>query len=134
MTSRAKLEERVVLLVDDDPDFLEQHRLLLERAGYAVRSATSEEEATELIQKEKFDAAVLDLMLEHDDGGFILAHRIRKVSRMPIILVTAVTSERGVAFETNHQEDRAWLEADVVLTKPIRFEQLTRELDRLLQG
>lgn len=134
MTSKANGEDRVVLLVDDDPDFLEQHRLLLERAGYVVRSATGEEEATELLQQETFDAAVLDLMLEHDDGGFILAHRIRKNSRMPIILVTAVTSEMGLTFDTNSQGDKAWLEADVVLTKPIRFEQLTRELDRLLQG
>ena len=134
MTSLVKEKERVVLLVDDDPDFLEQHRLLLERAGYTVRAATSEEEATALLEEGKFDAAVLDLMLEHDDGGFVLAHRIRRNSPMPIILVTAVTSETGMTFDTSNQEDKAWLEADVVLTKPIRFEQLTRELDRLLQG
>ena len=134
MTSAVEETERVVLLVDDDPDFLEQHRLLLERAGYKVQAATSEEEATELLKDGQFDAAVLDLMLEHDDGGFVLAHRIRRNSKMPIILVTAVTSETGMTFDTSSQEDKAWLEADVVLTKPIRFEQLTRELDRLLQG
>ena len=134
MTSAVKSNEKQVLLVDDDPDFLEQHRLLLERAGYVVKAATSEEEATELLKEEKFDAAVLDLMLEHDDGGFVLAHRIRRTAPMPIILVTAVTSETGMTFDTTNKEDRAWLEADVVLTKPIRFEQLTRELDRLLQG
>jgi len=122
-----------VLLVDDDPDFLEQHRLLLERAGYHVRAATSEAEAVALLDEGAIDAAVLDLMLEHDDGGFVLAHRIkRRWADVPVVLVTNVTAETGMRFGGG--KDGRWLKADAVLSKPIRIEQLTRELNRLLKG
>ena len=123
-----------VLLVDDDPDFLLQHRLLLERAGYDVHAAKSEAEALGMLETEQFDAAVLDLMLEHEDGGFILAHHIRRHSSMPIIIVSAVTSETGLVFGPEGAGESGWVKADAILPKPIRFEQLTRELERLLQG
>ena len=49
-----------------------------------------------------------------------------------MILVTAVTSETGLVFDPTSPAERAWVGADAVLAKPIRFEQLKREIDRLL--
>lgn len=125
--------EKQVLLVDDDPDFLAQHSHLLERAGYKVFAVESEADAKRLLQERDFDVAVLDLMLEHDDGGFILAQRIKSKVQIPVIIVTAVTSETGMSFDTSGDSERTWMGADAVLSKPIRFEQLTRELNRLLR-
>jgi len=72
---------------------------------------------------------VLDLMMEHMDAGFNLAYRIKKMDKsIPVILVTAVESETGMGFGTG-----GWLKADAVLAKPVRFEQLKREIDRLMR-
>lgn len=121
-----------ILLVDDDDDFLFQHRVQLENAGFDVATANTRAEAEALADKFKPDLAILDLMMEEHDDGFVLAHHLkRKVAGLPVILVTAVTAETGLSFKPASASERAWVGVDAVLAKPIRFEQLKREIDRL---
>jgi hypothetical protein len=47
-------------------------------------------------------------------------------------MVTAVTSQTGLDFTPSGPEQKTWVKADVILPKPVRFEQLKREIDRLL--
>jgi DNA-binding response OmpR family regulator len=122
-----------VLIVDDDEDFLFQHRLQLETAGFEVATASSRAEAEATAEVFRPDLAILDLMMEHHDDGFVLSHRLkRRFANLPVILVTAVTSETGLVFDPSSPEERAWIGADALLAKPIRFEQLQREIDRLM--
>jgi NtrC-family two-component system response regulator AlgB len=123
-----------ILLVDDDEDFLYQHRIQLENAGFRVTTATSRAEAEAIIETMKPDLAILDLMMEQHDDGFVLSHHLkRKVPGLPVILVTAVTAETGISFKPTTGAEKAWVGADAFLAKPIRFEQLKREVDRLLK-
>jgi CheY-like chemotaxis protein len=125
----------LILLVDDDEDFLYQHRIQLENAGFRVTTATSRAEAESLVDEAKPDLAILDLMMEQHDDGFVLSHHLkRKVPGLPVILVTAVTAETGMSFTPTSVSERAWVGADAVLAKPIRFEQLRREVDRLIRS
>jgi DNA-binding response OmpR family regulator len=122
-----------VLIVDDDEDFLFQHRIQLEAAGFEVVTACSRREAEEKTSTFRPDLAILDLMMEHHDDGFVLSHRLkRQFPGLPVVMVTAVTSETGLMFDPASPEERAWVGADALLAKPIRFEQLQREIDRLL--
>lgn len=126
-------DKSTVLLVDDDEDFLFQQRVQLEQAGFEVLAAQGRAEAEEIIAKQRPDVAVLDVMMEDPDAGFVLCHHIRKVdASIPIVLVTSVNSETGMDFEMVSDEDRAWIKADAFLAKPIRFEQLLGEINRLL--
>ena len=123
-----------ILIVDDDEDFLFQHRIQLENAGYAVTTATSRAQAESIVDEVKPDLAILDLMMEQHDDGFVLSHHLkRKIPTLPIILVTAVTAETGLSFVPTSPAERSWVGADAVLAKPIRFEQLRREVERLLK-
>ncbi|MBP7935094.1 MAG: response regulator [Phycisphaerae bacterium] len=122
-----------ILVVDDDIDYLAQTQAQLEAAGFEVTTAETVDAARELIGKRKPDLAVVDLMMENFDDGFRLCHAIKKAdASIPVILVTAVASETGIDFDASTQEERSWIKADAVLDKPIRFEQLQREIDRLL--
>lgn len=124
-----------ILLVDDDEDFLFQHRIQLENAGFRVTTASTRAEAEALADEVKPDLAILDLMMEQHDDGFVLSHHLKRTSPdLPVILVTAVTAETGISFKPTTGAERAWVGADAFLSKPIRFEQLKREVDRLLQG
>jgi len=77
---------------------------------------------------------VTDLMMEFLDAGFVLCHHVKKRNpKTPVILITAVTSETGMEFENATGEERSWIRADAILTKPVRADQLRREIDRLLQ-
>ncbi len=123
-----------ILFVDDDIDFITANRVLLEQAGYAVTVANSEKEATAIIEKEMPDLAIVDLMLEHADGGFSLSYHIKKKNpNVPVVLVTSVTHEFGFDFDADTDEERRWVKADIVVDKPIRFEQLLNDIKRLLK-
>jgi CheY-like chemotaxis protein len=127
------LEKRTILIVDDDPDFLTQLELSLEACGCNVVKAGSRKEAEELLKTFRPDAAILDLMMDDFDDGFILAHHIKaKDATVPVIMATAVAAETGLQFDTVGDPQHRWVKADAVLTKPLRFEQLKKELDRLL--
>jgi len=123
-----------VLLVDDNEDFLDQMGMQLGAAGFHVVRAVGQREADSILPDTHFDVAVVDLMMEHHDSGFAVAFHIKKKNpAIPVILVTAVASETGLAFEAATREEQSWIHADVVLDKPVRLEQLLREIKRLLK-
>jgi DNA-binding response OmpR family regulator len=124
-----------ILLVDDDEDFLFQHRIQLENAGFEVTTATTRAQAEAAITSFTPDLAILDLMMEQHDDGFVLSHHLKRAfPGLPVIMVTAVTSETGLVFDPSSAAERAWVGADALLAKPIRFEQLKREIERVLTG
>jgi len=124
-----------ILVVDDDQDFLLQQRILLEAEGFTVLTAGGQKEAEQVVRETRPDLALVDLMMEHMDGGFALCYHIKKFDpSIPVILVTGVANETGLEFDVATEEERTWVKADAFLAKPVRREQLTREIDRLLRG
>jgi len=128
-------KNKTILVVDDDIDLLLQMKINLEAAGYTVVTSESEAEAKKVLESVRPDCAVCDLMMENMDAGFSLSYHIKKIDKtIPVIIVTAVTHETGLDFDTESRSGRSWMKADAVLAKPVRFEQLIREVDRLLEG
>jgi CheY-like chemotaxis protein len=120
-----------ILFVDDDIDLLEQDKVLLESKGYKVITAETGEEGWKLFQKEKPDAAVIDLIMEQMDSGFVLCHRIKKTElgkRIPVYILTSATYDTGFKFSASTKEEQEWIKCDGILNKPIVIEDL---LDRL---
>ena len=127
--------KQTVMLVDDDIDFLTQMEIQLKNAGYHVIKAEGQKPAEELLKSEKPDIAIIDLMMEHTDGGFALAYYIKRFDNsIPVIMVSGVNSETGLNFDASTEEEKSWVRADSFLAKPIRFEQLEKEMERLLKG
>jgi two-component system phosphate regulon response regulator PhoB len=126
--------QKTILLVDDDMDYLFQMKFQLERFGFKVISAESQREAEELIKTIKADLAIFDLMMENEDSGFILCFKHkRKYPDVPIILATAVSAETGLSFGISSEDERKWIKADLYLEKGIRPEQLQNEIIKLLK-
>ncbi len=126
--------KKSILLVDDDEDYLFQTRLNIEQFGFKVITADSQTEAEKLLETLKPDLAILDLMMESDDSGFILAFKLkRKYPDVPVIIATAVTAETGMSFGVSSEEDRKWIKADLYIEKGIRADQLHKEIIKLLK-
>lgn len=126
-------EKPVILIVDDDEDFIIQQQMCMTRAGYEVVTAGGRKEAEKAAGNGHIDCAVIDLMMEETDGGFVLAYHLKKNNPdLPVIMVTSVTGDTGLQFGPVGEGEKKWVKADVVLSKPIRFEQLEREIRRLL--
>jgi DNA-binding response OmpR family regulator len=102
----------------------------LRDSNFDVIEAESEKLAEELIAKEKFDLAVVNLRMEYADSGFRLCYHIKKkYPDMPTILCSAINSEIGMSFSMESEAERSWIKADSFLDKPIRFEQLLAEIE-----
>lgn len=126
--------QKVVLIVDDDPDYLFQTGLVLERFGLRVIKAENRKEAEQLLAERKPDLCIFDLMMETQDSGFILAYRAKQLyPNVPVIIASAVTSETGLVFKLETMEDKSWIKADIFLEKGIRPDQLQREINKLLE-
>jgi DNA-binding response OmpR family regulator len=128
------MEAKTILLVDDDYDYLFQQKIHLESWGFNVVTAETQAEAEEVLDRMKPDLAILDLMMETDDSGFILAWKIkRKYPDTRVIISTAVSAETGMSFGVNTDEEKGWIKADLYLEKGIRPEQFKLEIEKLLK-
>ena len=125
---------KTILIVDDDEDYLLQQKVQLEAKGFDVVTAEGQRKAEEVLEGTRPDLCIVDLMMEDMDGGFTLCYHIKKLyPDVPVILATAVTSETGMEFDASTDEEKSWVKADTMIAKPFRFEQLLREVNRLLE-
>lgn len=125
--------KKTILIVDDDQDYLYQMKSKVESFGFQTILAESQKEAEELLEKSKPDLAILDLMMENEDSGFILCYKMKKkYPEVPIIIATGVAAETGISFDINDENNRKWIKADRFLDKGIRTEKLKEEIDNLL--
>jgi len=129
-----KKEKKIILIVDDDYDYLFQMKNAILDMGFDVIAAETQKEAETIIEKTRPDLAILDLMMESHDTGFILCHKIKNnYPEVPIIIASAVTAETGMIFDVNTQDDQDWIKADLFLDKGIRLDQLQKEIHKLLK-
>ena len=122
-----------ILVVDDDPDIVDQVTMILKQDGHDVHAAGTEAEAEEILLSIKPDLAILDLMMEDKDSGFVLCHRIKRLyPDTPVMMVTAVKAATGLSFAADSAQQQSWLKADLLMDKPIRAERLRSDVNRLL--
>jgi CheY-like chemotaxis protein len=122
-----------ILVVDDDPDFVEVARIVLENAGYRVVSASNGDEALAQVRSEKPDLMLLDVMMRTVTDGLDACLELRddSVARfLPVVMVTSIAS-------TDHSGDVSTEHAacaDVWLSKPVNPQVLLDTVSRLLNG
>lgn len=105
-----------ILVVDDELDIALLIKDVLEDEGFSTTAIDSSKKALELVQKEKFDLILLDVMMP-EMSGTTLCTKIREITSSPIIFVTAKTStlDKLLGFEVG---------ADDYITKPFIIEEL----------
>lgn len=129
------MEKQKILLVDDDPDILEQTKIQLESKGYEVIIAESGKEGFEKFKKEKPAAAIVDLIMEEHDSGFILCYKIKQEKygkNIPVFILTSATSLTSYKFGTTTKEEREWIHADEIFNKPVVADDLLKKLENYL--
>ena len=118
----------LILVVDDDPSFLDLLQLNLEKAGYDVRTAIEGMQAQVLALQIQPDLIVLDVMLPNVDG-LTLCQRLRqdnRTSHLPILMLTALGRSEDVVAGFNAG-------ADDYLRKPFDREELLARVRALLR-
>lgn len=122
-----------ILVVDTDQAYIDQLRSELEVLGMEVVTAADTAEARAICETCRPDLAIVEIMLEHGDGGFTLCHQIKKQDpTIPIMLVSNVAVRTGMTFNVSTAEERSWIKADSFLDKPVPFETIRKEIRRLV--
>ncbi len=114
-----------VLVVDDEPQIVRGLKVILRSAGYTVEAAETKASALAALAARPPDALVLDLVLP-DGGGVEVCEEVRRWSRMPILVLSAVGDER----EKVRALDSG---ADDYVTKPFGTDELLARLRALMR-
>jgi CheY-like chemotaxis protein len=124
--SQTRATRGTILIVEDDRSIRRYLEVILQRAGYAVLSASDGLEAMKAALTSAVDAVVTDAMMPHLNG-YELCRFLRhhpKLARLPVVLLSG--------FERADAARDAGDRPDVYLAKPVRPDELTGCLARLL--
>ncbi len=101
-----------ILFLEDEPVIREVLKEYMTISGYEVTTAENGEEAVRLLEQQKFDAAVLDIMVPGIDGFEVLRHIRSHTPDMAVIMLTALDDEKTQVQAFN-------LYADDYIIKPV---------------
>ncbi len=121
--------KNTIMVVDDDPDLVTFVRVTLEDNGYNVMCAYNGKQFFDVLEKQKPDLIILDIMMPQMDGLEVLA-RLKsapETSFIPVVLLTAM-----VRYENIIRGYR--MEADYYITKPFTETQLMTGINLFLSG
>jgi len=123
-------DKATILIVDNDPDIIDQLTIVLESEGHRVVAAGNRAEAEEALLSVR-----PDLAMEEMDSGFVLAHNLLKLHPgTPIILLTAVAAATGMSFASQYGDAQSWVKAAAILDKPVRPEQIKAHVRKFLKA
>jgi CheY-like chemotaxis protein len=127
-----------ILVIDDDPDFIDAVTPILESALYDVVAARSPDEGKEKIFSEKPDLILLDIMMDSLFDGFSLCHAIktseeyREFKDTPVIFVSAVKEKTGSRFAFKGEE-QGMTGPDDYIDKPVKPADLLARVEKFLK-
>ncbi|MFC0302081.1 response regulator transcription factor [Virgibacillus soli] len=114
-----------VLVADDDPHIRELLRFYLQKEGYHIIEAENGQKALELLQTERIQLALIDIMMPHVDG-YVLCQEIRTMYDIPVMMITA----KG---EITDKEKAYFLGTDDYIVKPFEPKEVLFRIKALLR-
>ncbi len=127
------MAEARILLIDDDPDFVEATRTVLESVPYDIIVAYDGDEGLVKVQEERPDLILLDIIMPTQDG-FHVCEKLKsdpELWHIPVIMLTSLAQHIGST--TYSVQDGMMLEADDFIDKPVRPKELLARVARLLK-
>ena len=122
-----------ILLVDDDPDFVDATRTVLESKPYEVIVAKNGDEGLKKAREESPDLILLDVIMPVEDG-FTAAEQLKKdpqLSNIPVIMLTSFSAK---GQQTGIARSRGFsLEAEDYIEKPVSPEELLARVQQYLK-
>jgi len=120
-----------ILVVDDDPDFVQVTRTILTKEGYDVTTASNGTEAWDAMMKDKPDLVLLDVMMSTTLEGVELSRKMAadpKLKGIPIIMISSIDS----SWHAGKLPDNIHIPIDAWISKPVKPDHLLKTIQRFL--
>ncbi len=114
----------LILLIEDDEALAQLVQLLLERAGYMVKTANNGETGLILAQQSPPDLVLLDILMPDMDGWHVY-ESLRHITDVPVLFLTALGDEHNIAYGLG-------LGADDYIVKPFGYKELVTRVKAAL--
>jgi len=124
-----------VLIVDDDPDYVEGIQSTLTKAGYSVDVAYNPKTGFEALESKKYDLLLLDIMMGRGAEGVMMARKINKdpaLREIPVLIITGIREQMAFLFPGQPVHPR-FLPTDELLEKPVDPNLLLEKVSHLLK-
>ena len=128
-------EPKNILIIDDDPDFVEGIMSILVNAGYEVEAKYNPKEGYEALETGKYDLLLLDIMMGRGAEGVMIARKMRKdpkLREMPVLIITGIREQIAYLFP-GHAVSPHFVEVDELVEKPVEPSLLLERVSALLQ-
>ena len=123
-----------VLLIDDDQDFNDAIYQHLNRKGFEVHTAEEGRSGVKLVEDEKPDIVLLDVMMETLFSGFEVCRKLRQdenLKSIPIIGISGMADEINVKFDKKTDFD--YFSPEEFLEKPVDKDLLLKTIEKLIK-
>ena len=126
-----------ILIIDDDSDFVEAMKILLEANNFEINSFNDTKGGVDAVKNTKPDLIILDVMMNTLDEGFQFSYKLRKdenTKDIPILMITGVSEATGFKFDPKEDnKDEKYIPVDGYIEKPIQNEEFIKKVNELLQ-
>ena len=123
-----------LLIIDDDPDYVEGIKSTLVKAGYAVDVAYNPKDGFAALESKKYDLLLLDIMMGRGAEGVMVARKINKdpvLREIPVLIITGIREQMAFLFPGQPIHPR-FLPTDELLEKPVEPSLLLEKVSHLL--
>lgn len=129
-------QRKRLLIVDDDPDFVEGIKSILETADYDVDAAYNPKDGFQALQTKRPDLLLLDIMMGRGAEGVMMARKINKdpkLREIPVLIITGIREQIAFLFPGQAVHPHL-LPVDELVEKPIEPQLLLEKVSTLLQS
>ena len=124
-----------LLIIDDDPDYVDGIRSILEKAEYAVDVAYNPKDGFEALESGNYDLLLLDIMMGRGSEGVMVARKINKDPKLretPVLIITGIREQMAFLFPGQPVHPNI-LPTDELLEKPVEPNLLLEKVEALLK-
>lgn len=127
--------EKELLIIDDDPDFVEGIKSILDSAGYKVDVAYNPKDGLKVLQNKTYDLLLLDIMMGRGAEGIMIARKLRKDTKlreMPVLIITGIREQMAFLFPGEPVHPR-FVAVDELVEKPVEPKLLLEKVSTLIE-